>query len=123
MLSTFGAAFLIVARITSGGIDKNAFDFVVSNPPYVGESEEEQVQLEVRKFEPRNAVFAGPTGLEIIGRLVPQAREVLKPGGWLVIEISGTIAKQVRELLAGWEKVQITNDLQGIPRVASAQKP
>ena len=105
------------------GMDENAFDFVVSNPPYVGESEEEHVQLEVRKFEPRNAVFAGPKGLEIIERLVPQAREVLKPGGWLVIEISGTIAKQVRELLAGWENVQITNDLQGIPRVASARKP
>jgi 23S rRNA G2445 N2-methylase RlmL len=39
---------------------ENFFDFIVSNPPYVGESEEEQVQLEVRKFEPRNAVFAGP---------------------------------------------------------------
>ena len=45
------------------GLEPAAFDFVVSNPPYVGESEEEEVQLEVRKFEPRNAVFAGPTGL------------------------------------------------------------
>src|SRR5437016_13959779 len=94
-------------------LEPNSFDFVVSNPPYVGESEEDQVQLEVRKFEPRNAVFAGPTGLEIIERLVPQTREGLKPGGWLVMEISGTIVKQVRELLAGWEKVQITNDLHG----------
>ena len=105
-----------------GGIERNAFDFVVSNPPYVGESEEESVQLEVRKFEPRNAVFAGPTGLEVIAQLIPQASEVLKPGGWLVIEISGTIAARVQELLAGWKNVEITNDLQGIPRVAAAQK-
>jgi release factor glutamine methyltransferase len=104
------------------GIEKNSFDFVVSNPPYVGESEEDTVQLEVRKFEPRNAVFAGPTGLETIERLVPQARGVLKPGGWLVMEISGTIAARVRELLAGWNNVQITNDLQGIERVAAAQR-
>jgi release factor glutamine methyltransferase len=104
------------------GMEKNNFDFVVSNPPYVGESEEDEVQLEVRKFEPRNAVFAGPTGLEVIERLIPQAREVLKPGGWLVMEISGTIADRVQESLADWENVQITNDLQGIPRVASAQK-
>jgi release factor glutamine methyltransferase len=97
------------------------FDFVVSNPPYVGESEEDQVQLEVREYEPRNAVFAGATGLEVIERLISQARESLKPGGWLVIEISGTIAERVRELLAGWGDVRITNDLQGIPRVASAQ--
>jgi release factor glutamine methyltransferase len=99
------------------------FDFVVSNPPYVGETEEEEVQLEVRKFEPRGAVFAGPTGLEVIERLIPQAHEALRPGGWLVFEISGTIADGVRHLLAAWDEVAITNDLQGIARVAGARKP
>ena len=98
------------------------FDFVVSNPPYVGESEEDQVQLEVRKFEPRNAVFAGPTGLEVIERLLPQAHRALRPGGWLVFEISGTIADGIRHLLAGRADVKITNDLQGIARVARARK-
>ena len=98
------------------------FDFVASNPPYVGESEEDTVQLEVRKFEPRNAVFSGPTGLEVIARLIPPAHAMLKPGGWLVTEISGTIADKVESLLAGWEQVQIKGDLQGIPRVALAQK-
>jgi len=105
------------------GLAPDSFDFVVSNPPYVGESEEDQVQLEVRKFEPRNAVFAGSTGIEVIERLVPQARIALKPQGWLVIEISGTIADRVLQLLSKWRQVQITNDLQGIPRVVSAQKP
>ena len=105
------------------GVEKHSFDFVVSNPPYVGESEADSVQLEVRKFEPRIAVFAGPTGLEVIERLIPQARDVLKPGGWLVMEISGTIASRTKELLAGCNNVQITNDLQGIERVVSAQKP
>ena len=104
------------------GIDRNAFDFVVSNPPYVGESEEEQVQLEVRKFEPCTAVFAGSTGMEIIARLIPQAHEVLRPGGWLVMEISGTIADRVKESLTMWRNLQITNDLAGIPRVVSAQR-
>jgi release factor glutamine methyltransferase len=103
------------------GVD-GLFDFVVSNPPYVGESEEDQVQLEVRKFEPRSAVFAGPTGLEVIQRLVPQARERLAHGGWLVMEISGTIVEGVRELLRDWSLVEIGKDLQGIPRVAAAQK-
>lgn len=105
------------------GLDSGAFDFVVSNPPYVGESEEEQVQLEVRKFEPRSAVFAGPCGLEVIGRLVPQAHRALKSGGWLVMEISGTIAAGVQHLLSGWKGARVTEDLQGIPRVASARKP
>jgi release factor glutamine methyltransferase len=104
------------------GLNPGTFDFVVSNPPYVGESEEDQVQLEVRQFEPGTAVFAGPTGLEVIESLIPQARAALKPGGWLVMEISGTIADGVKRLLRGWQQVQITNDLQGIPRVAAAQK-
>ncbi len=105
------------------GFSPASFDIVVSNPPYVGESEEDSVQLEVRKFEPRNAVFAGPTGLEIVERLVPQAHAILRPAGWLVFEISGTIAEAVRRRLAGWTDVGLTNDLQGISRVAAARKP
>lgn len=100
-----------------------SFTIVVSNPPYVGESEEDSVQLEVRKFEPRNAVFSGQTGLEVIERLIPQACEALRPGGWLVFEISGTIVDGVRRLLAGWNDVEIRNDLQGIPRIALARNP
>jgi release factor glutamine methyltransferase len=105
------------------GLPPASFDIVVSNPPYVGESEEESVQLEVRKFEPRNAVFAGPTGLEVIERLIPQAWSALRPGGWLVFEISGTIADRVLGLLTGWDDVELKNDLQGISRVAVARKP
>jgi release factor glutamine methyltransferase len=102
---------------------KRDVDFVVSNPPYVGDSEEDQVQLEVRKFEPRNAVFAGPAGTEVIARLIPQAWKILRPGGWLIMEISGTIAQEVRKLLEGWQEVEIKPDLQSIPRVVQARKP
>lgn len=98
------------------------FDFVVSNPPYVGETEEDSVQLEVRKFEPRHAVFTGPTGLETIERLIPQAYVVLPPGGWLVFEISATIAHGIPRLLSDWEDVRITKDLQGLERVVRARK-
>jgi release factor glutamine methyltransferase len=108
-------------KLEPRNFETGSFDFVVSNPPYVGKSEEDQVQLDVRKHEPRIAVFAGPTGLEIIERLVPQARKALKPGGWLAMEISGTIVERVRSLLSGWSEVQIVNDLQGIPRVVVAR--
>jgi release factor glutamine methyltransferase len=104
------------------GVENKSFDFVVSNPPYVGESEEDQVQLEVRKFEPRNAVFAGPTGMEVIARLIPQAHAALTPAGWLVMEISGTMAEAVRELLREWNDVKILPDLQSIPRVVQARR-
>ena len=105
------------------GFEAESLDFVVSNPPYVGESEEDQVQLEVRKFEPRQAVFAGPTGVEVITRLIPQARRVLKAEGWLVLEISGTIRNEVQTVLCEWDEVKFSTDLQRIPRVASARKP
>jgi release factor glutamine methyltransferase len=104
------------------GLPESAFDLVVSNPPYVGDAEEDKVELEVRRHEPRSAVFAGPRGIETIERLLPQAQRVLRPAGWVVLEISGTIAPDVRLLLTDWENVQIGNDLQGIPRVASARK-
>ncbi|MGA2375791.1 MAG: peptide chain release factor N(5)-glutamine methyltransferase [Candidatus Sulfotelmatobacter sp.] len=104
------------------GFDNDAFDFIVSNPPYVGESEEDQVQLEVRKFEPRSAVFAGPTGMDVIRRLIPQAHAALKPGGWLAMEISGAISEKVRQLLQDWNDVRIRPDLQSTPRVVQARK-
>ena len=105
------------------GLHLAGLDFVVSNPPYVGESDEDQVQLEVRRFEPRSAVFAGPTGTEIIARLLPQIHGVLRPGGWLILEISGGIAGPVRRLLTDWDEVRILPDLQCIPRVVRARKP
>lgn len=101
---------------------RGPFDLIVSNPPYVGDSEEEQVQLEVRKFEPRTAVFAGATGTEVITRLIPQAHAALRPGGWVILEISGTIAARVLPLLQGWDKIKVIPDLQSIPRVVRAQK-
>jgi release factor glutamine methyltransferase len=104
------------------GFENNSFDFVVSNPPYVGESEIDSVQLEVRKFEPRNAVFAGPAGTEVIARLIPQAHAALKSGGWLVMEVSGTISEEVKRLLRDWKDLQIRPDLQSIPRVVQARK-
>jgi release factor glutamine methyltransferase len=106
------------------GFENDSFDFIVSNPPYVGESEEDQVQLEVRKFEPRNAVFAGHAGTEVIARLIPQAHAAVKPGGWLVMELSGTISEEVGKLLKkeDWQDVHIKPDLQSIPRVVQARK-
>jgi release factor glutamine methyltransferase len=104
------------------GVDP-PFDFVVSNPPYVGESEKDQVQLEVRKFEPRSAVFAGANGTEVIARLIPEARAFLRPGGWLILEISGSIVDQVHQMLIGWDDVKLISDLQSIPRVIRARRP
>jgi release factor glutamine methyltransferase len=95
---------------------------VASNPPYVGEGEEDQVQREVKKFEPRNAVFAGADGLDVIRRLIPQTHAHLNPGGWLLMEIGYTQEAKVHALLADWEKVRSIPDLQGIPRIIAAKR-
>lgn len=97
------------------------FDFVVSNPPYVGLAEPEKVQRQVREFEPKVAVFSGESGLETYERLIPPARKVLKPNGWLVMEIGYSIEGCVRQMLTGWTEINVTPDLQGIPRVISAR--
>jgi release factor glutamine methyltransferase len=97
------------------------FDFVVCNPPYVGTAEPEKVQRQVREFEPKIAVFSGQTGLEIYPRLIAQSREVLHPGGWLVMEIGYSIEGQVCSLLDGWPEVRVVPDLQGIPRVVASR--
>jgi len=98
------------------------FDFVLSNPPYVGKSEADKVQREVREHEPEVAVFGGERGMDIYERLIPQAHQVLKPGGYLLLEIGYSIEEPVRQLLEGWKEVRGVPDLQGIPRVIIARK-
>jgi release factor glutamine methyltransferase len=99
------------------------FDFVVSNPPYVGKRDIEMVQREVRQFEPRIAWGDLEQGDEIYARLFPQALQVLKPGGFVVVEIGYNMRDQVLALLGqDWTEIEVTPDLAGIPRVVSARK-
>jgi len=99
------------------------FDFVVANPPYVGVDEADMVQREVREFEPRVAWGGLERGEEIYARLFPQALEVLKPGGYVVVEIGYNMRERVRALLGSeWTEIEVHPDLAGIPRVISARK-
>jgi release factor glutamine methyltransferase len=102
--------------------EDEGFDFVISNPPYVGEDEADKVQKQVREFEPKIAVFSGKEGMDIYRRLIPEAYNALRPGGWFVTEIGYSEEEKVRSLLAGWANIQVTADLQGIPRVVAARK-
>ena len=120
------ARLLLSDRVTFHSTDlldgiAGPFDIVASNPPYVGENEYDKVQLEVRKFEPRCAVFAGPDGMDVIRRLAPQARAALKPGGFLAMEIGYSQEAAVRAVLRDWQDMRAVPDLQGIPRVIVAK--
>lgn len=101
------------------------FDFVVSNPPYVSEGEYAKLARDVREFEPRMALVGGPTGTEIIARLIPQAAARLHIGGWLLLEISPLIADRVVALLTAdgrFAPPSITKDLAQHARVVAAQR-
>jgi release factor glutamine methyltransferase len=97
------------------------FDAIVSNPPYVAVRDRPSLEEQVRAYEPEEALFAGPTGLEIYERLIPQSREHLRPGGWLLLEMGAGQEKPIERMLAGWADVSFVSDLQGIPRVACAR--
>jgi release factor glutamine methyltransferase len=104
--------------------DVHDFDFVVSNPPYVGKNEADKVQRSVFEFEPRIAVFSGESGLDVIRPLIEQGHAALKPGGWLAMEIGYSMRDMVLELLypTMWDNIRVVPDLQGIPRVIAARK-
>ncbi len=101
------------------------FNLVVSNPPYVPSADRDSLSVEVRDYEPARALFASNDGLDIYRRLIPEAYAALLPAGFIVLEIGYGQSEAVRALLAdaGFVQVEFTSDLQGIPRVATAQRP
>jgi release factor glutamine methyltransferase len=103
-----------------GAVAGETFDAIVSNPPYV--STNENLEQQVRDYEPATALYAGETGLDIYRRLIPQAKTALKPNGWLLMEIGHAQRDALAELLHDWIGVEFIDDLQGIPRVACARR-
>jgi release factor glutamine methyltransferase len=101
------------------------FEIIVSNPPYVPNTDRALISVEVREHEPHVALFGGHDGLEIYRRLIPAAHAALVPGGYLIFEFGFSQQPDIESLLAaaGFENIEITHDLQGIPRIASARRP
>lgn len=108
----------------STAAEGEVFDLIVSNPPYLANGDEAQLQREVRGHEPREALFAGEDGTEVYARLITEAAKCLRRGGALVVEIGYGASDRVRELFDGanWKDIRVTKDLAGIPRVISAER-
>jgi len=101
------------------------FDLIVSNPPYITSDEMQQLAVDVRRYEPRLALDGGPEGTTVIERLIPQAAERLRPGGWLLMEISPTIVGRVEQLLEADPRLQrepTQKDIAGLARVVQARR-
>jgi release factor glutamine methyltransferase len=100
------------------------FDFVLSNPPYIPRDEIPNLAPGVRDYEPHLALDGGPSGYEVVGRLVAEAREYLKPGGYLIVEIGAPQEGPARQRIgahAGYELAPTVHDYSGHPRVLVAR--
>jgi len=102
---------------------KQKCDFIVSNPPYVSESEWAELAQEIKNYEPKKAVVAGVTGLEFIQKLIHGAQPFLKPGGYLLVEIGEGQEESVFSFFdSDWKNVESFDDLAHIPLLILAQK-
>ncbi|MDA0841599.1 MAG: peptide chain release factor N(5)-glutamine methyltransferase [Planctomycetota bacterium] len=103
---------------------QRSLDFIVSNPPYITETDYESLMPEVRKFEPSHALLAGADGLSFYRRLIDESPTWLKPGGWLLLEAGEGQAQKILELAnqqGGYCTSTVTKDYAGIQRVIALQ--
>ena len=104
---------------------EGVFDIIVSNPPYIASGKIPGLMEEVRGFEPLLALDGGADGLDFYRRIIKDARDFLKPGGWLGLEIGYDQREAVEELLRrqGFIKTETLQDLAGLDRTVWAENP
>ncbi len=110
----------LLTPVTAG----TCFDIVASNPPYIAREDWEDLPVGVRLYEPRQALDGGPGGYQVIERLIDQARDYLRPGGYLIVEIGAPQEETVRGLIrdrAGYELGATIRDYARHPRVLRAR--
>lgn len=113
------------ADLFTGWTDAAPFDVIVSNPPYIGERERNELPANVRDHEPAVALFAGADGLDLYRRFVNEAAAALSPGGHLLLEVGFRQANAVADLLkqAGWRDITRCKDHLQHERVVHARAP
>ena len=101
----------------------NCFDIIVSNPPYITESEFRLLDPEVKKYEPKLALTGGENGLFYINKIISDSKRILKNGGWCVLEIGYDQREEVENIFidCGFTDISSTKDLNGIERVIKAK--
>jgi release factor glutamine methyltransferase len=107
------------------GVPDSSLHLVVSNPPYVTSGDLTTLAPDVRLFEPASALDAGPDGLAVMRRLLPEASRALRPGGTVLLEVGEQQAAAVEALAreAGFASVSVHKDLSGKDRIVEATMP
>lgn len=121
--AALGATVHILVCDLLAPVGTHECDLVVSNPPYVPKSQMESLQREVRDYEPVTALLAGEAGTEFYERLADEGKRVLRPGGYIVLELGFSFSEPVQSIFGqGWEHISLLPDLAGIPRVFTARR-
>jgi release factor glutamine methyltransferase len=97
-------------------------DGIVSNPPYIRDSDMAALQPEVAEYEPREALIGGLDGLDVVRKLIVDSRDCIRPGGFIVLEIDPPQADEVCQLLQanGFQQWRVRQDLDRHDRVVQA---
>lgn len=119
-----GVVELVAGRLFEP-VQGERFDVVVSNPPYVAEADRSGLEPEVAEWEPRDALFAGPDGLDVLRELVARAPDHVAPDGLLALEVGLGQADAVAGLVratGAFEEPSVCRDLTGRPRMVLARR-
>lgn len=116
---------LIQGRFPEDAADLGPLDALVSNPPYIPTAEVDTLAPELRSYEPRGALDGGTDGLAVLGPLTRDGAQLVKPGGFIAVEVALGQAEEVCALLrsaGAWSEPETVKDLAGIPRVVLARR-
>ena len=102
---------------------RGSFDLIISNPPYIGLVEQDEIAAEVIKYDPEIALFAGRDGLEAYKRIIPNLTKFLNPDGLVILETSASQSYQVKNMMnaVGFIDAKIVKDLSGKDRLVAAK--
>ena len=102
---------------------KGLFDLIISNPPYIGLAEQDELSAEVIKYDPEIALFAGRDGLDAYRRIIPSLSKFLKSDGFVALETGASQGVQVKNMMnaVGFIDAKIVKDLSGKDRLVAAK--
>lgn len=102
--------------------NEEKLDLITANLPYITLAEIEELESGVKDWEPRMALAATGDGLDIYRRLVPQAYELLQPGGFMLCEVDPRQVESARDMMQGFNEIEIIKDGAGRERVVKARR-
>jgi release factor glutamine methyltransferase len=119
-----GLGIDLVAGDLMGPLGAEGFDAIVANPPYLTEAEYVGLDASVQAWEPRDALVGGADGLEVLQSLLVEGLRVLRPNGWLALEVDAARAHATARLAEarGWTDVTVHDDLFGRARYLMARR-